>query len=75
MPNTALIAAAASDARKLNCSAASTRSLVSVSKNCDQPSVADLKTRLASGIRTISESQVSVRPSVNPNPGMTERLR
>jgi hypothetical protein len=53
VPNTALTVAANSEVTKLKRSAASVRGPVTVSQNPASPSVADLRTRAARGMRTI----------------------
>src|SRR4029450_1982958 len=69
-PKTALTVAAAKDVKKLNSSAASVRGPVTTSQKPLKPSVADFRTRPASGMRTIRLRYVKVKPSANPKPGM-----
>ena len=53
VPNTALTVAAKREVKKLSRSAASVRAPVTISQNPANPSVADLSTSAASGMRTI----------------------
>src|SRR5262245_4271106 len=74
-PCTRLTAAATSDSPKLSLSAARTRAVKMVSKKPGKPRVAVFSTSPARGISTMRLSQVKVRPSVNPKPGITLGLR
>jgi len=66
-----LIIAATSDRPKLSLKAFSARRLVMMAQKASGLSVAVLRKRLDSGMRTMSASQASVTPSVIPKPGTT----
>jgi hypothetical protein len=63
--------AAASEIPKLSFRALSTRRLVMTEMNSAGLSSAVLRNSAPSGMRTMRPSQVRVRPSVNPKPGIT----
>src|SRR5438094_583337 len=68
-PATRLTSAAAKASPNDSFSACRVRVLVTVAMNCARLSSVVLTNRPASGIRISSDSQVSVRPMVRPNPG------
>src|SRR5437899_5304128 len=75
VPNTALIAAAISAPPKLSASACSTRSELSTFHQPSRPSPAARSSKPASGISTISDRYVSVKPSVSVSPGSARGVR